>query len=345
MKDLYVRAVNIARFDAFALAHKVKVGPLIREAGLPSDVFTHPEHLILFRRFTRLMTLAQLRFNIPLVGLKFGLYQGTAAIGPLFHLISNAQNVEQALHELINNFYLHSEGAEIRLVETDDLVVLCYNPSLEIDDDVAPITEVAIGVGLRLLQLFFGKQWKPKHIFFQHLPLASVTEYDAVLQQTPDFNSLYNGLGFERQWLKQPLVNADPSLHRLVKQHIQRLEDVTLDKIPEQVRRVLYGLLPNGKGSLTDVAQFMMLSSRTLQRYLKDEGTSFKIILEETRKKMATRYLRESNMSLTQLAEVLGYADNVAFSRAFCAWFGLTPRQWQKQEGIKKRTGLKRRVR
>jgi len=83
------------------------------------------------------------------------------------------------------------------------------------------------------------------------------------------------------------------------------------------------------------VADYMMLSRRTLQRHLADEGTSFQQLLKNTRKTMATRYLRESDVSLTQLSGMLGYGDLVAFSRAFHRWYGKSPRQWRKDEGIK----------
>ncbi|MCY1394027.1 Helix-turn-helix domain protein [compost metagenome] len=50
---------------------------------------------------------------------------------------------------------------------------------------------------------------------------------------------------------------------------------------------------------------------------------------------MTLRYLEESDMSLMQLTEVLGYANQSAFSRAFQRWFGISPRQWLKQQSLR----------
>lgn len=76
----------------------------------------------------------------------------------------------------------------------------------------------------------------------------------------------------------------------------------------------------------------MRVSPRSLQRHLAQQHTSFQTLLDDTRQTMALRYLEESGMSLLQLTEVLGYANQSAFSRALQRWFGLSPRQWLKRQ-------------
>jgi AraC-like DNA-binding protein len=53
------------------------------------------------------------------------------------------------------------------------------------------------------------------------------------------------------------------------------------------------------------------------------------VILDKTRQAMVARYICDSSISLTQLADLLGYADLSAFSRAFNRWNGMSPQKWK----------------
>jgi AraC-like DNA-binding protein len=83
------------------------------------------------------------------------------------------------------------------------------------------------------------------------------------------------------------------------------------------------------------IADFMQLSPRSLQRHLLAAGTSFQALLDLTRQSMTERYLKESDINLTQLAEILGYCDQSAFTRAFQRWYGVSPRRWIKEHNLR----------
>jgi AraC-like DNA-binding protein len=63
-------------------------------------------------------------------------------------------------------------------------------------------------------------------------------------------------------------------------------------------------------------------------------GTSYSELLEEIRRNIAKEQLSNTNISITQLSDYLGYADNTALTRAFKRWFGMTPTEWKKQHKI-----------
>jgi len=74
----------------------------------------------------------------------------------------------------------------------------------------------------------------------------------------------------------------------------------------------------------------MIMHERTLQRMLKQQGTSFSLLLDQVRMDIAADRLANSAVSIIQLSDYLGYADNTAFTRAFKRWYGITPMQWRK---------------
>lgn len=67
------------------------------------------------------------------------------------------------------------------------------------------------------------------------------------------------------------------------------------------------------------------MSVRSLQRRLREEGTSFQEVLDETRKEMALSQLRDARLDAEAVAFVLGFSHINSFYRAFRRWTGMTP--------------------
>jgi AraC-like DNA-binding protein len=75
----------------------------------------------------------------------------------------------------------------------------------------------------------------------------------------------------------------------------------------------------------------MGMHPKKLQRLLKTQGTTYRDLLENVRKKEALRMIDTSNLSLTDLALQLGYAELSIFSRNFKHWFGMSPSEWREK--------------
>jgi AraC-like DNA-binding protein len=88
-------------------------------------------------------------------------------------------------------------------------------------------------------------------------------------------------------------------------------------------------LLITQQCSVTQAAAQLCLHERTLNRRLREQGTSFRRKLDNIRYDLARYFLGETSMSLAKIAEALAYADATGFSRAFKRWSGVTPAQWR----------------
>ncbi|MFZ6759999.1 AraC family transcriptional regulator ligand-binding domain-containing protein [Undibacterium sp. Ji50W] len=106
----------------------------------------------------------------------------------------------------------------------------------------------------------------------------------------------------------------------------QRLTD--LDRtagMAERVRSTLLETLPAGEVSMQVVSRKLGVSTRTLQRKLKEEGTTFQQTLDSLRDSLAHHYLRNTTMSSAEISFLLGFEESNSFTRAFLAWTGKTP--------------------
>ena len=89
---------------------------------------------------------------------------------------------------------------------------------------------------------------------------------------------------------------------------------------------MLVKLMPHGRANALEVARQLGMSRRTLTRALSGEGTSFSEVLEQLRGALARRYLRERELSVSQIAWLLGYQEISSFTHACKRWTGMTPR-------------------
>ncbi|MGI5237927.1 helix-turn-helix domain-containing protein [Dactylosporangium sp. CA-139066] len=100
----------------------------------------------------------------------------------------------------------------------------------------------------------------------------------------------------------------------------RRLSDLqAAATVADGVRAALHETIPGGDPSMTAVSRHLAVSSRTLQRQLHLEGTTFQALLASTREDLARHYLGHSAMRSAEIAYLLGYEDTNSFYRAFRA--------------------------
>jgi AraC-like DNA-binding protein len=87
--------------------------------------------------------------------------------------------------------------------------------------------------------------------------------------------------------------------------------------------------LADGRPTVERIASAVGLTPRTLQRRLAQEGTSVHQEVEAIRKAMAMAMLRDREISIDEIAFLLGYAEPSTLFRLFKRWTGMTPREYR----------------
>ncbi|WP_299590811.1 AraC family transcriptional regulator [uncultured Tateyamaria sp.] len=124
------------------------------------------------------------------------------------------------------------------------------------------------------------------------------------------------------------LLSADPDQWAQLEPNFRRQMQVQLSEqtVSARVRSVLPEMLPAGEASIEAAAKRLRLSARSLQRYLKDEGTRFQTLLDSTREDLARQYLCSTDLNIEEISYLLAYRDPNSFYRAFQNWTGMTPK-------------------
>jgi AraC-like DNA-binding protein len=176
-----------------------------------------------------------------------------------------------------------------------------------------------------------GRDVAPARVRFQHAEPRATSSHRRVFGTNIEFGADVDELVWSRETLELPVVTADPALTEVLLSHARSL----LDRLPAgetlalRVQRLVASRLPDNAPSIDETAQALSLTRRTLQRRLKDEGTSFEDLVDDLRQKLAERYLRDQRLGVQETAFLLGYSDVSAFHRAFLRWTGLSPSRFR----------------
>ena len=136
-----------------------------------------------------------------------------------------------------------------------------------------------------------------------------------------------NRLTFSAADAAKPFLTVNHAMWEMLEPAFdKRMEDLNQNaSFRERVRACLLEIIPSGQYSMTHVAAALAISSRTLQRRLQDEGTTFQKVLDELREELARHYLSATNYSSAEISFLLGYEEPNSFFRAFRTWTGQTP--------------------
>jgi len=157
---------------------------------------------------------------------------------------------------------------------------------------------------------------------------AGHMEYGRVLGALPRFGAPANVASFDAQLLAWPVPNADVSLYPVLQQHAEQLLKMRAQAgadITRQVHAAIVRSLAQGQVRLASIADELKLSPRTLQRKLSEAGATFQQVLDQARFALARDYLRQPELSLVDIAFLLGYQEQSAFNHAFREWAGVNP--------------------
>ncbi|NHZ95522.1 helix-turn-helix domain-containing protein [Massilia sp. CCM 8734] len=167
---------------------------------------------------------------------------------------------------------------------------------------------------------------------FTHAQQADGAEYARIFGALPRFGASANAAGFDAQLLGWPVPNADVGLYPVLQRHAEQLlrergrDD---DGVVPRVHAAIIGNLAHDRVRLATIAEELKLSPRTLQRKLSEAGASFQQVLDQARYALAMDYLRQGGLSLVDIAFLLGYQEQSAFSHAFKEWSGVNPGAWR----------------
>ncbi|MGH8788384.1 MAG: helix-turn-helix transcriptional regulator, partial [Cupriavidus necator] len=146
-----------------------------------------------------------------------------------------------------------------------------------------------------------------------------------------EFNASFNGIVCAARDLAVPIPGNDYRMAPYVRRFLDQALSDSVESATHTVRHVVVAMLPSGRCTSDQVAKHLGVDRRTLHRRLSAEGVSFFSLLQSIRAELASRQILDSDRSLAELADLLGFSSASAFAFWFRKHFGMTVSKWKQR--------------
>jgi AraC-like DNA-binding protein len=260
-------------------------------------------------------------------GLHFGARFDPRNAGAVAYVVLHSPTIGAAMANAARYLRVHNEGAVVDYVREPPQALLRHVLVAVPPEHRRQHAEYSLALALRTIRLMAGSTWSPLEVQFEHKAPADATELLRVFGAPVSFGCAAGAFVVDLDFADRAIPAADPRLYPILTTYL----DGMLAALPPEdefvaaLRRAISEAVRRGKPSLTEVAHGMALGARTLQRRLTEAGVDFKTLADDTRRRLALRYLDDPKNTVTEIAYLLGYSETSAFNRAFRRWTGSTP--------------------
>ena len=328
--DRQMRAANLSGFPELARRMGGDPWRILERHGIDPRLAKDPESFIECQAVVDALEYCGSAFNDSLFGLRLALLQEPDIFGCVTALCRSAPTVAEAIHKLGEYMpIVHSPESLLELVENKDLAELRWGvrSDLGVNDQAHYQTLVLF---MKLLRMLGGPRFTPSYVSLaMNTRPQDLADIESKMGCQVRGRGQVNLIAFPRHVLDQPVPTQNRLLFRLVDGYLSRVKAAARTSIVERVEDYVRGALPSGNCSVERCAEKLGVSVRTLQVRLSGSGVRFSDILERQRIELAKEYLRQDQMTLDEVAILLGYSEQTSFGRAFKRWTGSTPQRFR----------------
>ena len=304
---------------------------LLAELNFDIRLFDDPDTVIPYALRIRLLQECAERTGCRHFGHLMARNTGPSSFGIAGFLLQPSPDVVTALRSFVRYSHLHVSGAVVYLDEGPESAFLGYSILEEVAGASEQLADGAVTSAFNIMRALCGPEWHPSEVCFAHLKPKNIRPFKKYFDAPLSFNGGRNGVEFSASWLQMPLAGSDRDLHALLLNQINLLERRHSEDFAEQVRRVLRSAVLMHQATAAHVADLFSIHQRTLNRRLRDCGTCFRELLDESRFEIARQLLESTSMNITEISANLDYADTSAFARAFRRQSGAAPSEWREK--------------
>jgi len=299
----------------------------IREFGLDPADLAEPDRFVRYSAVVLAIESMARKFGVADFGLRISSLQNPESFGPLWLLMKSAPTVRDGILLGIKHvsFYVPAQG--YRNFRSTDGKLECIEMFHRVLNLPAmPQTaENAAGQIHRFVVELSDHATRPAEVHFRHRQIGSDEQYLRHFGLLPHFESHFDGIAVPVSGFRRRIADQSPLLKVFIERFMSGVTPDGRRTTAQQVAALLHNLVRTNMAELSTVAALMGQHPRTLQRRLVTEGVKFEELRDEARKEFALQLLSQHQLSLVQIGDMLGYAEQPVLTRACQRWFGKTP--------------------
>jgi AraC-like DNA-binding protein len=307
--------------------------PLMERFGLSPQALATPDARISIPRFMRLGEAAIRLTGNPALGLTMGQLSRPVDAGMAGLAAQCAPTAGEGLNTLIKFGVLTSHNSRGtpwmsgKGLTANFYSIRPYNifNYFVVDSVLAAWTE--------FLRIVSGQQQVLERVSIEYPSQGLDAEFEAWFGCPVKFGAEGNAIQLSEPSRDAISLQAQPGMFDLLARQCERqlLKTRSHWTMGDRVKDRLTPLLQGETPDLATIADQLGIAPWTLQRQLREEGTGFRDLLDETRQELAGEYIRETRTSISEIAWLLGFANPAAFHKAWKRWFNTSPAEHRKR--------------
>jgi AraC-like DNA-binding protein len=318
--------------EALVNHYGIDAAPLYRAAGLDPGLIGKAGVRYPFSRIARLWELAMETTGDPSFGLVVGQHCRPTTMQILGFALLASPTLEQAMDRWCRYHRIASTAGSMEWRDEDDYRVYRLRAAPGVRNIPVVVGEAGLAAILTMCRRASYPDLAPVWVRLRRPDPGEHARYLDFFRCPVSFAAQENGIAMHHEDLRRPLPAGNPDLAADADRLLDRMmAEVDEGETTSRVRELLVRHLSSGNLGEAEVARRLNRSVSSLQRDLRSEGTSFRKLLEGTRRDLAVRLLKNEGRSIGQAAFMLGYSDQSTFTRAFRRWHGVSPGKFVRQ--------------
>jgi AraC-like DNA-binding protein len=311
-----------------ARASGIATAPLLDRAVLSKRQIDDPKVRVRVRDQVEFLNLVGVAANDELLGFHLAHRCELRAVGLYYYVLASSETLRDVCQRGARYSGLINEGVAQQFIDGRQIGIRTQFMGVSRFEDRHQV-EFWTATVVRMLRNLTGTRVIPQRVCFAHPRKAGIREMASFFGCELEFGAADDKVLFARSAGALPVLNADPYLNRVLlaicEESLER-GSAARSSVRTRVENEIATLLPHGKARAALIANRLGMSQRSLARHLADQGASFSELLSTIRRDLASRYLKDENLSISQIAWLLGFQDLGSFSHAFKRWYGTAPR-------------------
>ncbi len=315
-------------FSEYLMSLGFSEAEIFRGTGLTRADLKEGDHLISLEGQMKILDNGEKLTGDDLVAVRWGQTRRFANLGLIGYLGRTSKDIRCVVTNLARYGQVFSNAMEVDVSTLDQDGTFRWRFDIPAKIEVGHFVEAQVSQFLNGTNKLLPRTVLPKQITFTHRRKHNAAELEKLLGCPVTFGAQWNSMQYRLADLDVPLSTSDEGLHKILQAHA----DLVLAQRPKNradielvVEKAIADRMATGQTSVSHVARDLGMSARTLARRLGDANTTYQTVLSNFRRAMADRYLKNSAMSQSEIAFLLGYSDVSSFASAFKRWTGQSP--------------------
>jgi AraC-like DNA-binding protein len=326
------RVALIRRLPELLSELGVDADATLADCGLSRADFRDVDNALPYQRVEAALNECTRRTGLEHFGLLLCERTGLDDIGLPGRVARCAPTVREGLVEMNRIYNRWRGGSVLSLVESGDIAQFVFAAAVLGSLDTRQYQIASITIVRNILQELCGPDWRPAEVRLAvHRP-AHTRPFLSFFGTAVQFDADESMIVLEREWLGRALPPVEDAYRKAVAAEIRAARDNDFREFPVLVRDLIRRQIPAGTCSIHGIAAALSMHRRTLDRRLARHGESYRSLADAVKYETARRLLRETDLSVQQVAEYLRYSSAANFSTAFRRWAGRSPRDFRAGE-------------